>query len=138
MKITSSPFRFFILGITSSILFSCSKPESPEPSGEMKATVDGAEWQSVTTSAIITNNSIAIVGLNKDNDVLELDVLKSAASGSYDVTGGDVSSLSAAISLSPNTGAGYVSSYYANGVKVGTITISEIDDVTKTLSGTFN
>lgn len=127
---------FFIVGIALFIA-SCTKDPDPAQVGIMNATVDGATWESVTTSAVISNTGISITGLNQNNDALVLDVLKGTTIGSYNVKGGNSSSIDAAISMSPNTGAAYASTFYATNINVGTITISEINDANKTISGSF-
>jgi len=118
-----------------SFIASCTNDPDPVKVDTMNATVDGIVWQSVTTSAVISNTGISITGLNQNNDALVLDVLKGTTIGSYSVKGGNLAD--AALSMSPNTGAAYASIFYANNVNVGTITISEINDTDKTLSGSF-
>jgi len=126
-----------------SVLFtSCSDDEPGNvpvaPAGKIIATVGGTPWES-TGAAIINNNSISVGGESNGN-AIQATVLKDDVVGTYEVKG-----IGALTTFTPEAMVAYgtsgsvasTSMYFDNDVAIGTVTITEIDEVNKTVSGTF-
>ena len=127
----------------SAFLTSCNSDKSNETpvasSGKIIATVDGTAWES-DGIAIISNNSISVGGQSGDK-VLQATVFKDDVVGTYDVKGiGELTTFTPeAMVAYGNSGlAAFASIYFDNDVSVGTVIITEIDQVNKTVSGTFH
>jgi hypothetical protein len=127
-----------------SVLFtSCSDDDSNKspvaPAGNIIATVDGAAWEA-SGVAIIGNNSISVGGQSGGKTV-QVTVYKDDVVGTYEVKG-----LGALTTFTPEAMVAYEASgslasasiYFDNSVAVGSVTITEIDEVDKTVSGTFH
>jgi|GEM_PF-1681002 len=123
--------------------FSCSdKSSAPEPvakAGKMIATADGAAWESAVAAAVIANGTITIVGTDASGTTIKLSILKAAAIGTYDVMGYDIYPPDVTtVTMTPQGEAAYSPDYYPDGTRLGTVTISEIDAINKTVSGKFS
>lgn len=128
-----------------SVLFSSCSSDDPKespvaPSGSIIATIDGTAWEA-SGVAVITENFISVGGQSGGKTV-QATVFKDDAVGTYEVKG-----LGALTTFTPEALVGYEASgsnlgpcasiYFDNTVAVGSITITEIDEVNKTVSGTF-
>lgn len=128
-----------------SVLFtSCSDDSDSDnlpvaPAGKIIATVGGTAWES-TGAAIIDNNSISVGGESGGNGI-QATVLKDDVVGTYEVKG-----IGALTTFTPEAMVAYgtsgsvasTSMYFDNDVAIGSVTITEIDEVNKTVSGTFH
>jgi hypothetical protein len=127
-----------------SVLFtSCSDDESGNvpvaPAGKIIATVGGTPWES-TGAAIINNNSISVGGESGGN-AIQATVLKDDVVGTYEVKGiGALTTFTPEAMVAYGTSGSVASTsiYFDNDVAIGSVTITEIDDVNKTVSGTFH
>lgn len=137
-------FKILLSAMFLSMLFiSCSddsdKNEPVAPAGSIIATVGGTAWESSGT-AIIDNNSIWIGGLS-GNKALQVTVFKDDAVGTYTVKGiGELTTYTpeAIVAYGVEGVATSASIYFDNDVAVGSVTITEIDEANKTVSGTFH
>jgi hypothetical protein len=126
-----------------SVLFiSCSDDGSDNtpvaPTGNIIATVDGTAWEA-TGVAIVSDNFISVGGKSGGKTV-QVTVFKDDAVGTYEVKGvGAITTYTPeAIVLYETAGSGTSSSiYFDNKEAVGSVIITEIDEVNKTVSGTF-
>lgn len=128
-----------------SILFpSCSddsdkSPIPVAPAGNIIATVDGTSWEA-SGIAIINDNFISVGGQSGGKTV-QVTVFKDDVVGTYEVKG-----IGALTTYTPEAMVAYemsgsnasASIYYDNNEAVGSVTITEIDEVNKTVSGTFH
>ncbi len=90
-----------------------------------------------TGSAIIANGAIMIGGAN-GSEILTL-IVNDIKVGAYDAKGVKIGvSPDAEINYTPDSKVFFSSTFAADGEKVGTITITDIDQAKKTISGTFN
>lgn len=122
------------------LLFSCSK-SSPEPvaaKGKLISTVGGAAWESEDAYALIGSGTISLVAINKTGTSIQFDISKSANTGTYNFTGIGATAPEATATMTQDGEAVYKSTNYSNDVMVGTITITEIDETNKTVSGKFS
>lgn len=136
-----SLFKLMLPVVLVVVLLSCSKDsdEAIASAGSIAATVDGVSWKATVASASIANGAITIAGKDANNKGIQFGTLKSIKKGTYSVKGPNGSELpEASLSLTPAGETAYASSYYAAGQTVGTITISEIDETNKTVSGSFS
>lgn len=130
-----------LLGV---LLMSCSgdsddSPVPVAPAGSIIATVDGTQWEA-TGVAIINENFISVGGQNGGKTV-QVTIFKDDIAGTYEVKG-----IGALGTYTPEALVAYESSssdvsaslYFDNNVAVGAVTITEIDEANKTVSGTFH
>ena len=125
-----------------SVLFtSCSddSDNSPvAPAGKIIATVGGTSWES-SGVAIIDDNFISVGG-ESGGKALQATVFKDDVVGTYEVKGiGALTTYTPEAMVAYGT-SGYGASssiYFDNDVAIGSVTITEIDEVNKTVSGTF-
>ncbi len=126
--------------ITFLLLMSCSKESAKPavaPAGSVMATVDGTSWTGIG-AAVIANGSITIAGQDANNKGIQLSILKNTVKGTYDIKGSTSALSDATISMTPPGEVAYASVYFTDGLKIGSITITEIDETNKTISGSFN
>ena len=121
------------------LLTSCSKDsdnDTPVASaGKFMAKVDGTSFEA-DGAAQIYNNVIIVAG-QMGTKTISVTVTKGVV-GTYDVKGTALGvTPDAEINYSPD-GKTVSSSVFATGETVGTVTITEIDQVNKTVSGTFS
>src|SRR5450432_675702 len=125
------------------LFFACSKEVSEEhgsiptniSSGNFTATIDGTPWtaDSLQQALVLDNNgSVNISGLGKTGEQISM-ILPVFKKGSY-ILNSTSSGYSFYLNLQNNTQQGYLSNVANAG---GTVTISTIDTVNKTVSGTF-
>jgi hypothetical protein len=127
-----------------SILFSsCSDDDSDKspvaPAGNIIATVDGTSWEA-SGVAIVSDNFISVGGQSGGKTV-QATVFKDDVVGTYEVKG-----IGALTTYTPEAMVAYettgslasASIYFDNTTAVGSVTITEIDEVNKTVSGTFH
>lgn len=132
--------NYILLAIALSLILSCSNDESEKeiaPEGSMIAKIEGSSWKSEQAAAVIFNDAISIVGTDGDDNGIELSVLTSNVAGTYMVKGTETSLPDALVSYTPSGEIAYFSSYFPEAVTVGKMIITEIDEVNKTISGTF-
>jgi hypothetical protein len=125
--------------LLSMVITSCSDDsETPvAPAGKMIASFRGTSWVS-SAIAGTTNNTINVIS-HSDNKTIQVLVNKDNTVGTYEVTGaGTVTGYvpDAMVAYDQPLDA-FVSAYFDNAVVVGSVTITEIDDVNMTISGTF-
>lgn len=82
-------------------------------------------------------SSVTVAGQDASKGI-QLAVLKKTVTGTYDCKGAGTTVPDATVSFTPQGENAYASIYYEDAEKVGSITISEIDEVNKTISGTFS
>ena len=142
--------KFFLkpllaISLVAVVLMSCSDdsddevaPDITAPVGKISAKISGASFEA-TGGAQISNNEI-LLGGNVGNEALSIIITKGATTGTYDVKGAPVGiTPDAEINYTSNLGSNLYSSIFApNGTKVGTVTVTEIDEANKTISGTFS
>jgi hypothetical protein len=142
MKVIS---KLLLAATLVSVLFtSCSHDSESDnlpvaPAGKIIATVGGTSWES-SGVAIIDNNSISVGG-ESGSKAIQATVFKDDIVGTYEVKGiGALTTFTPEAMVAYGTsGAGASASiYYDNDVAVGSVTITEIDEVNKTVSGTFH
>lgn len=126
--------------VTLLLTASCSddKDETPvAPAGKIIAKIDGASFEG-DAAAQIQNDEIIVAGLNGDESI-SIIITKAAEVGTYDLKGAPVGvTPDAEINYTPDGGVHFFSTVFAdNGVKVGSVTVTEIDETNKTVSGTF-
>src|SRR5688500_16602989 len=127
-----------------SVLFiSCSDDDSKNtpvaPAGNIIATVGGTSWEA-SGVAIIGNNSISVGGQSGGKTV-QVTVFKDDVVGTYEVKGiGALTTFTPEAMVAYETTGSYASAsiYFDNIDAVGSVTITEIDEVNKTVSGTFH
>ena len=121
------------------LLMSCSKDSDNDtpvaPAGKFVAKVDGASFEADGAAQIY--NDVIIVAGQMGTKTISVTVTKGVV-GTYEVKGTALGvTPDAEINYSPD-GKTVSSSVFAAGETVGTVTISEIDQVNKTVSGTFS
>ena len=128
--------------VFSTFLMSCSeesgdsKPSIDAPQGKIVATIGEHSFEA-TGGAQISNNEI-IVGGNSGNETISIFITKAAKVGSYPFKGALIGTTpEAELNYSPDLETLYSSVYAPDGEKVGTVTITDIDEDDKTVSGTF-
>jgi len=132
----------FVLAMAAAVLTSCSNDDSdgssPEaPAGTMIANIAGASFVGVG-GAQIYNNEI-IIGGTAGKESISIIISKAAEVGTYDVKGAKVGTTpDAEINYTPDSKTLFTSIAAADGEKVGTVTITEINQTAKTISGTFS
>jgi hypothetical protein len=124
-------------------LVSCSddsddnKPAITAPVGKVSATIGSTSFEGAG-GAQISNDEIVVGAISGDH-LLSIFVTKAAAVGTYEVKGAQPGvTPDAEINYSPDGVTLYSSVFALNGEKVGTVTIVEIDEANKTISGTFS
>lgn len=134
----SVPFAFLIL-----VTIQCSEEEVEQPiatAGEMIATLDGKAWKSTTPAAVVANGQLMVTGLGEDGTRIDV-VVSELAKKKFVVDGliGGSTSLNT-VSLTPKnadiSNPLYTSAYFET-TAVGEVTITELDETKKTISGTF-
>lgn len=107
------------------------------PAGKIIAKIDGASFEG-DAAAQIQNDEIIVAGLNGDESI-SIIITKAAAVGTYELKGAHVGiTPDAEINYTPDGGVHFFSTVFAdNGVKVGSVTVTEVDVANKTVSGTF-
>jgi hypothetical protein len=141
MKVIS---KLLLSATLMSILFSsCSDDDSDKspvaPAGNIIATVDGTSWEA-SGIAIIGNNSISVGGQSGGKTV-QITTFKDDVVGTYEVKGiGALTTYTPEAMVAYETSGSFASAsiYFDNVVAVGSVTITEIDEVNKTVSGTFH
>ncbi|HVU98816.1 MAG TPA: DUF6252 family protein [Puia sp.] len=122
---------------------SCKKETSIESndnaSGNFTATIDGAKWAASPTrqAASILGGIITITGVSADNREINLSIADSIA-GTY-----SLSQTSASLAAYGDLDSSNVYAFSTNqgsdtGQAGGTVTVTEIDSVDRTISGTFS
>ncbi len=128
--------------MAAAVLTSCSSdsdddsasPDAPE--GKIVAKVGDKSFEAAG-GALIANGAIMIGGVN-GSEVLTL-IVNDIKVGVYDAKGVKIGvSPDAEINYTPDSKVFFSSTFAADGEKVGTITITDIDQAKKTISGTFN
>lgn len=126
-----------------SVLFTSCSDDSDNlpvaPAGNIIATVGGTSWEA-SGVAIIGNNSISVGGQSGGKTV-QVTIFKDDVVGTYEVKG-----IGALTTFTPEAMVAYETSgslasasiYFDNIDAVGSVTITEIDEVNKTVSGTFH
>jgi len=132
-----------VFAMAAAVLTSCSDdsdddnsgtPDAPE--GKIVAKVGDKSFEA-TGSAIIANGAIMIGGAN-GSEILTL-IVNDTKVGAYDAKGVKIGvSPDAEINYTPDSKVFFSSTFAADGEKVGTITITDIDQAKKTISGTFS
>jgi hypothetical protein len=124
------------------VLFSCDSedpgPTITAPEGKIVATIDGTSFEA-DGGAQLYNDEIMLGG-NSGNASISVIVTKSAAVGTYEVKGAalGVTTPDAQINYTPDGSTLFSSSFATDGEVVGTVTITEVDETNKTISGTFS
>jgi hypothetical protein len=110
------------------------------PAGKLIATVGGIAWESEAIASVEHDFEwIHVVSRIDDKEIWVL-VNKDDAVGTYKVTGfGDLTGPSpdAIVTYNNSSSEGSSSIYFDKDVVVGSVTITEIDEVNKTVSGSF-
>jgi hypothetical protein len=139
-KFVLTPLIIFLL---LTVVSSCSESEDPSPEitapeGKIVATIEGGSFEA-TGGAQIYNNEIMLGG-NSGSESISVIITKAAAVGTYDVKGAalGVTTPDAEINYTPDGNTLYSSVFATDGETVGTVTITEIDETNKTISGTFS
>ena len=133
----------FVFLLVTAVSMSCSddsddaSPKVTAPEGKIVAKMGGVSFEGIG-GAQLYNNQI-IVGGNVGNESLSLFITKAAQVGTYDVKGAQLGTTpDAEVNYSPDGASLYSSVYMIAGEKVGAITIIEIDETNKTITGTFS
>jgi hypothetical protein len=123
---------------------SCSEDEENikvAPAGALVATVDGSAWESATAGAIFYEGGMSVFAEGADNSQIVL-TMNGQTTGKYVVSGiVDSNAPDNTVSFTPKNASvpenpTYASVYF-NAENIGEITITEIDEANKTISGTF-
>lgn len=129
--------------LMSALLFSCSDDDSDKtpvaPTGNIIATVGGTAWEA-TGQAVISDNFISVGG-KSDGKTVQVTIYKDDVVGTYEIKG-----IGALTTYTPEALVAYetagsgtsASIYFDNKEAVGSVTITEIDEVNKTVSGNFH
>lgn len=124
-------------------LNSCSNDENeaePILDGIIQAKVDGNAWRSVNASATIHGDGLFIMGTADDQSSLRI-TLKAKAVGTYTILGSvngaqpETEILYFPADFSQSNG--FYSSFSYGNQNIGTLTVQQVDEVNKTVSGTF-
>lgn len=108
-------------------------PVSNEPAaGTMTGKIDDRNWTSTSASASVLDGRISITGQAAPGGE-GITLLLAATKGTYSLAPG---SFHAGVYQKTTTGTGYMSQYTSEAG--GTVTITEIDEANKTISGTFS
>jgi Family of unknown function (DUF6252) len=114
-------------------LVECAKDEHAPlaPEGTMIAAVDTLNWTSSAPTAIFANNTVFISGIGEGGSTVKIFV-KGSSTGTYTIAGTIGGSI-------PENYVVYetAASVFVAAEQVGEVRITEIDNVKKTLSGTF-
>lgn len=130
--------------MTAAVLFSCSEGSEPggssievtAPEGKIVAKIGEASFEAIGGAQL--SNNVIMLGGNSGDESISLFITKDAEEGTYSVKGAPLGvTPDAEVNYSPDGETLYSSVFYANGQKVGTITIIEIDSEEKTITGTF-
>jgi hypothetical protein len=120
-------------------LSACKKEETPvtppsnEPAaGAMSASIDGNSWKSDIASGTIQNGYINITGKNNAGETITL-TLNGTTKATYTLNNG---TMHVGVYQKTNGSLGYTTN--ASGTTGGTVTVTEIDEANKTISGTFS
>jgi hypothetical protein len=128
------------LALASVVLASCSdddpEKEKLATAGKIIGKVDGVSFE-LDGEARLYTTDILIHSVPAEQ-VVEIFVAKAAEVGTYDATGSDGPHPDASVYYRDDQGTMYFSSATEVGKKVGTVTITEIDKVNQTVSGTFS
>lgn len=126
--------------LASVVFASCSDDDAEKeklpPAGKIIGKVDGVSFE-LDGEARLYATSILIQSVPAEQ-VLEIFVDKAAEVGTYEVTGSDGLSPDASVFYRDDQGNMYFSSVAEVNDKVGTVTVTEIDKVNQTVSGTFS
>jgi hypothetical protein len=127
------------IALASVVFASCSEDDAEKEklatAGKIVGKVDGVSFE-LDGDARVGPTYILIQSVPAA-PVLKIFVAKAAAVGTYDATGSDGPSPDATVIYHDEQGM-YFSSVTEVGEKVGTVTITEIDKVNQTVSGTFS
>jgi hypothetical protein len=128
------------IALASLVFASCSDDDAETaklpPAGKIVGKVDGVSFE-LDGEARLGATHILIQSVPTGH-VLEIFVAKAAAVGTYDATGTDGPNPDASVFYRDEQGNMYFSSVTEVGEKVGTVTITEVDKVNQTVSGTFS
>ena len=136
--------KIFLSATLLCVLISCSDdsedgPVAPE--GKMIATIDGVAWEVEATATVRHDFEYIHVVARKDTKELWVMVDKDDAVGTYEVTGySDMAgpASDAAVTYNTSSTEGSSSVFCEMHVVVGSVTITEIDETNRTVSGTFH
>jgi hypothetical protein len=132
-----------VLLLTILSFFSCTKEYSyeggpPQPQGDFRAMIDGVQWMASDTAegATILAGLINISGVSTDNKQVSL-TLDDTVTGVY-ILDQLTSSLGSYIDHDSSNVYAFTTNQGADTTQAGgTVTVTEIDKVNKTISGTF-
>jgi hypothetical protein len=123
------------------ILFSCTKSSSPEPvaaEGQLIATIGNTAWESSDAYILVDNKSINLVAVNNVGASIQLQMLLPVTTGTYKILASIFDTPEATVSFTQDGVTIYQSINYTAGTQVGTIVVTEIDEINSTVSGKFN
>ena len=139
----NKPRIHLLIGMVCLFLFACRKETSIEnyvgPTANFVATIDGASWQAVpgTESVTIVAGLINITGINANNQEISM-TLTGSGTGTY-----TLNQQTTSLAIYANIDSSFQYLYSTNqgqdtAQAGGQVTITQIDPVNKTVSGTFS
>jgi hypothetical protein len=140
MKSITQLIRYLIYLLIPFSFVACSEDPEPKtvPEGKIAATIDGVYYEADAEATLYGNGEFRLSS-KSGNARLFVSMSHAPVVGTYELKGAAIGPPAQEwISYIPNGSLIFYSSETDPGLVVGTLTISEIDETNKTISGTFS